>query len=96
VTKKLYWTRRAQTDLVALGRFVAKDNPDAARRLLETLLLRAGAAASMPRSGRRVPELGRDDVREIVVGNYRMAYRLRGRGIGILRVFESHRSFPGI
>ena len=96
MTKKLYWTRRAQTDLFALGRFVAKDNPDAARRLLETLLLRAEAAARMPRSGRRVPELRRDDLREIVVGNYRMVYRLRDRGIGILRVFESHRSFPAI
>jgi toxin ParE1/3/4 len=96
VTKKPSWTRRAQTDLVALGRFVAKDNPEAARRLLETLLRRADAAANMPRAGRRVPELGREDLREVVVGNYRIVYRVRKRGIRILRVFESHRAFPGV
>jgi plasmid stabilization system protein ParE len=29
-----------------------------------------------PRSGRVVPELSRDDVRELIVGDYRIVYRL--------------------
>jgi len=48
----------------------------------------------MPRAGRRVPELGRHDVREVVVRSYRIVYQLSPDGIVVLVVFESHRQFP--
>jgi len=96
MTGRLRWTRRAQRDLFLIGQFISRDNPEAAHRLVETLLARAEAAVRMPQAGRRVPELLRDDIREVVAGNYRMVYRLRDRGISILRVFESHRDFPAL
>jgi plasmid stabilization system protein ParE len=49
----------------------------------------------MPRAGRRVPELGRDDVREVLVQRYRIVYQLSPDGIVVLVVFESHRQLPG-
>jgi plasmid stabilization system protein ParE len=49
----------------------------------------------MPRAGRRVPELGRDDVREVVARRYRIVYQVSPGGIVVLVVFESHRQFPG-
>jgi len=45
----------------------------------------------MPRSGRVVPELARDDVREVIVGNYRIVYRIEAEAIVILTVFEGHK-----
>jgi plasmid stabilization system protein ParE len=93
---KLGWTARATRDLLAIERFIAKDDPTAAARLRGILRTRAQAAARMPRMGRRVPEQDRDDIREVVVRNYRLIYQVAEKGINVLAIFETHRSFPAL
>jgi plasmid stabilization system protein ParE len=88
------WTRRAAKDLLAIGDFIARDKPGAARRWVARLKERARHAAPTPRAGRRVPELDRDDVREVLVGGYRIVYQIYPDFIDILTVFEGHRLFP--
>lgn len=78
---KLRWTARAKKDLLEIGAYIARDNPAAARRWIERLRERARAAAEAPRTGRVVPELGREGVREDAVH--------------VLTVFEGHRMFRG-
>jgi plasmid stabilization system protein ParE len=91
---KLRWTRRARADLIELGRYIARDKPGAARRWVERLRRRARAAAKQPRSGRKVPEVGRDEVREVLVENYRIVYEIHRAEIRVLTVFEGHRMLP--
>jgi toxin ParE1/3/4 len=38
-----------------------------------------------------VPELGHDDVREVIERTYRIVYRVHGDQVRILTVFEGHR-----
>ena len=45
----------------------------------------------MPRMGRVVPEIARDDVREVFQRTYRIVYRVVDDGIVVLTVFEGHR-----
>jgi toxin ParE1/3/4 len=85
------WSLRARSDLLEIARFIAADDPAAARRWVALLRRRADEVASLPRSGRRVPEFASDSVREIVVGNYRIVYQIAGKGIAVLTVFEGHR-----
>ena len=92
---RVRWTLRAQSDLLEIARFIARDNPEAARRWVAMLRKRVRAAARMPRAGRRVPELGRDDVREVVVRSYRIVYQISPDCIVVLVVFEGHRQLPG-
>ena len=87
---RLRWTLRARADLVAIGRYVARDDARAARRWLEKLRSKAREAAA----ARRMPEVERNDVREMMVGSYRIVYRVERTGISVLTVFEGHRSFP--
>ena len=91
---KLRWTRRARQDLVEIGRYIARDKPEAARRWVERLRQRAQAAAEMPRSGRAVPEVDREDVREVLVRRYRIVYQIHASEIRVLTVFEGHRLLP--
>jgi plasmid stabilization system protein ParE len=42
-------------------------------------------------SGRRLPELPDSDLRELLVGNYRVVYRRRAKRIEVLALFEGHR-----
>jgi toxin ParE1/3/4 len=90
---KLRWTDRARRDLLAIGRYIALDNPVAARRWVERFQARTRQAATMPMAGRVVPELHRDDIREVFVRTYRIVYRVREDAIDVLTVFEGHRLF---
>lgn len=87
----LRWTERAANDLIAIGDFIAADNPAAARSWVEKLRQRAVKASKMPRTGRIVPEIARDDVREVFQRTYRIVYRIVDDGIVVLTVFEGHR-----
>lgn len=88
---RVRWTERAATDLVAIGDYIAVDKPTAARAWVERLRERAANVADIPRAGRVVPELGRDDVREVFLRSYRIVYRVGPKGIVVLTVFEGHR-----
>jgi addiction module RelE/StbE family toxin len=90
---RLRWTERARRDLLAIGRYIARDNPAAARQWVERLRERARQAAVAPLAGRVVPELQRDDIREVFLRTYRIVYRVREEAIDVLTVFEGHRHF---
>ena len=89
----ILWTERATADLLAIGEYIARDNPVAARTWLDRLRRQAELAAGAPLAGRRVPELARDDVRETFLRSYRLVYRVDPDGITVLTVFEGHRPF---
>jgi plasmid stabilization system protein ParE len=91
---RLRWTLRAKNDLLSIGRFIARDHPAAARAFVAKLQVRARRAAKFPRSGRIVPELRREDVREVIEGNYRIVYRVTKVSVEVLTVFEGHHLFP--
>lgn len=88
---RLRWTQRAQRDLGEIQRFIAEDDPDAARRWVQKLRERARAALAFPLAGRVVPELGRAEIREVFLRTYRIVYRLQEGTLDVLTVFEGHR-----
>jgi plasmid stabilization system protein ParE len=92
--RRLRWSRRATRDLIAIGDFIATDKPLAARRWVERLRARAVRATASPLGGRIVPELQREDVREVFLKSYRIVYQVLPREIVVLTVFEGHRGFP--
>ena len=88
---KLSWTLGARDDLVAIARFIAESNPTAARRWIGRLRTQARRATRFPRSGRVVPEFGREDLREFIFRGYRIVSLLRADDVFVLSVFEGHR-----
>jgi mRNA-degrading endonuclease RelE of RelBE toxin-antitoxin system len=44
--------------------------------------------------GRKVPEFMRDDIRELIEGNYRIVYQVFEDRLVVLTVFEGHALFP--
>ena len=86
------WTRLALADLEAIGDYVARDNPGAARRLVARIAAAVEALGDHPHLGR----LGRiTGTRELVVETpYVVPYRVRGDEIEILAVFHGARRWP--
>lgn len=91
---KLLWTEAARQDLLDIRRYIAADNPAAAKRWIERLRASAGSACHSPFAARKVPEFSRDDIRERIEGNYRIVYQVFADRLIALTVFEGHAVFP--
>jgi plasmid stabilization system protein ParE len=89
---KVKWTERALSNLMAIGRFISRDKPTAARLGGQ---LKARAVTGDAPLAVIVPEIGQDNIREVIEGNYRIVYRLRDQEVHILTVFEVIASWTG-
>ena len=88
---KLVWTRRARDDLIEIALYIARDKPGAALDWIERLEERARRIPDAPMTFRAVPEFGREDIREMITGNYRTVFKVETDWIAILTVFEGHK-----
>jgi len=88
---KILWTEQAWTRLVEIEAFIARDNPTAASRFVDKLIERGDALARNPDRGRKLREMPGAGLRELLVGNYRLVYRVTSSAIEVLTVFEGHR-----
>ena len=88
------WTDQAVDDLMSIRDFIERDSPQYGRLVAERLFEATSRIEIFPESGRIVPELRRNDVREIIVGEYRIVYRLKAEVATLLTVFRSSRLFP--
>ncbi len=88
---RLRWSARARRDLISIGHYVSQGGQHTARRFVQKLVNRARLAARFPRAGRVVPEFELPWLREAIVGNYRIIYRIDRGSVYVLTVFEGHR-----
>jgi toxin ParE1/3/4 len=73
---KIIWTDLAIEDLRSIHNYISKDSPFYANRFIEKLLFRVEQLKNYPKSGRKVPEIGDECIRELIEGNYRIIYRV--------------------
>lgn len=71
-------------------------NPHAAKEWLRQVRARVRLAGRSPGLGRKLPELDREDVREAIVGNYRLVYITKAKVVVILTIFEGHHLLPDL
>jgi toxin ParE1/3/4 len=90
---RILWSPLADSQVDDAVAFIAADDPAAALAWLERLLERVKSLADYPDLGRVVPELQRDDVREILVGPYRVMYRRSADEVEIAAVRHGARDF---
>jgi plasmid stabilization system protein ParE len=90
---RLVWSQLAAGQVDEALAYIAADDAAAAGRWLEELLERVEALRRFPDAGRVVPELGRDDLRELLVGSYRVIYRRSEAAIEIAVVRHQARHF---
>lgn len=74
-----------------IGEFVAKDSLLYAVSLIDRLITGAERLQSAPLLGRVVPEYRREDLREVIVQNYRVVYLARGDEVIVTRVVHGAR-----
>lgn len=85
------WTPQAAKDLEAIAEFISADSPHYARVFVVDILCAVERLVDFPESGRIVPELKDRAIREIILGNYRIVYRVRAGAVEVLTVYHSAR-----
>jgi toxin ParE1/3/4 len=86
---KVVWSESAFVELQGLHGYL--ENRRAAVRLIQAIHHRVDLLALFPLSGRMVPEYENPTVREVVVGAFRVLYRVSKRCIEVIRVVDAHR-----
>jgi toxin ParE1/3/4 len=82
---------KAVGDLESIVRYIASNNPDAARKVGQILLNKTKELGQFPFKGQRVPEFDSSDIRQIILRPYRIVYRVeeQQQRISIARFWHS-------
>lgn len=91
---KMIWSPLAIDRTTEITEYIAHDNPKAAIKWVDTLFEKISLLKSSPKTGRVVPETHRDDIRELIYGNYRVIYSIEKKRICVLTVRHSRQILP--
>ena len=83
---KVTWTDQALDDLDSICLFIARDSIQYAKLFAIRAFEATDRLELFPKSGRVVPEINREDIRGIILGNYRIIYRIITEEVEILTV----------
>jgi plasmid stabilization system protein ParE len=83
---RVIWAPRAILRVTEIAEYIAADRPAAARRWVRELFAKAAGLRRHARLGQKVPELDRDDMRQLRHGTYRIIYRVDPKRVVILTV----------
>lgn len=93
---KVIWSEAAIGDLRDLCSYIARDNPEAARRMGRGILDHVRILTSFPLIGPSYPRGSRGPLREIVFRSYRIFYDVSesSRSVEILHIRHGAREEP--
>lgn len=91
---KIIWSPTARSKTKEILEYISEDNPDAALTLIDQFEIKVEKLKQNPVSGRVLPEVKNDKIREIVVHkNYGIIYEINPDTIEILTVRHFRQSF---
>lgn len=86
---EVIWTEPALTDLDAIADYIALDDPEAARDLVQRVFRHVEQLAEHPQSGPKPPELKGWRYRQISESPCRVFYRVEGERVYVLFVMRA-------
>ncbi len=85
---RINWTFQAKDDLKAIAEYISKDSKHYAKLQVFRLKNRTRILKTQVRSGKIVPEINKENIRELIEGSYRIVKYNR---IDILTIHHSAR-----
>ena len=90
---RVAWSPAALDDLDAIAGYIARDSPRYASAVTRKFRDTARNLRQFPKSGRMVPELEDERIREKIVYSWRMIYRFENDIVTIAAIVHSRQSF---
>ncbi len=90
---KVKWHPKALDDLNFIFNYVRRDSPYYAKLIVQKIKTGVQKLKKFPQMGRKVPELNKNDIRELIIQNYRVIYQFHVDHLLILAIFHSKQQF---
>jgi plasmid stabilization system protein ParE len=90
---KIIWTKSAVLNLESIKNYIAQDSQYYAVEMTEKIFGAVEKLCTFPRLGREVPEIKKENIREIIYGNYRILYRIDTEVLYIIAIIHAARDF---
>ena len=93
------WSETSESDLKSIINYIAEDSPSRAHDELKAIKARVSSLNRYPDRGRIVPELqdqGITQYRELIVGPWRIIYRISEEAVYVLSVLDSRQNVEDI
>ena len=91
---QIKWTVQALEDMEAIASFIERNSPRYAQIVVLRIFQAVKRLEAFPLSGRIVPEVKDRTIREILLGNYRIIYRILPQDtVQILTIYHGARIF---
>ncbi len=88
---EIEWSIIAENDLNEIIDYIAQDSVEYALSFYEQVREKVENLILFPKMGRIVPELDDPNIRELILRNYRIIYRILGEKIQLVRLFHGSR-----
>ena len=96
MARKVVWTQIAWTDLENTADFISRDSPYYASALVREAKEAARTLGRFAMRGRVVPEVGDKSIRETLLHNYRLIYRVEKSKVAILTFIHGARDLRSL
>jgi len=91
---KVIWSPLAVDRASEIAEYIALDKPSAANKWITTVFSKVEQLTSSPEIGRMVTEIGNEQFRELIYGNYRIIYRIEKKQVLILTIRHGKQILP--
>jgi addiction module RelE/StbE family toxin len=86
---RVEWSPLALNDVEEIASFIAQDRPEGGLQWMEEIFTSVQRLQRFPKSGRIVPEVRRESIREVIHGDFRIIYRIEPERVAVLTVRHS-------
>jgi plasmid stabilization system protein ParE len=91
---EIIWSPLAAERLDKIYEFIAQDNTSAAQKMVNRIIKKVDTLSKNPERGRKIPELNREEIREVFEGEYRIIYRIETKRVSILSIRNFKQILP--
>jgi plasmid stabilization system protein ParE len=93
---KIRWSPTAVAHFEEIYNYIARDSEKYAAIFVIKVMAIVKSIPDFPKAGRVVPEYGNENLREKILGNYRIVYRIKKDAIEIVTVSSGSRLLKDI
>ena len=88
---RITWSPEALEDIESIAKYIERDSAFYAKAVVTKIISSVKNIKSFSLTGRVVPELEQENIREIFVFSYRIIYQISDNSILIIAVIHGHR-----
>jgi len=85
------WSKPAKKALRQIYYFISEDSKYYAKKVVEKIVSESERLEMFPKSGRVVPEIGDNKIRELIIYSYRLIYEEADKKVNVLTLIHGKR-----